>query len=967
MRKPSSWVGTAFAFCTIFSGCADVADQPARASALDIEPPSEFSEAESSTSTSLIASATEAHYRGQYDSARIILRSVIREADPQGDPAAKATAMTWLGLGHWRQGELTEAREAAEEALRLKRDANLTHLLFRSYNALGLLAWDEGRLEAAAELFQEALRTARLAGEELGAASAAGNMGLVYADLGEFTLAREGFQAMRDAGRRLQEPRREANALTNLGMLDVRIGRPNDALPQLNEALRLQRSTDHKAGEENALGQLGTVFAAMGDLSRAHAYYDSALAIARGQGLAAEEAQDLEILAELYRWSGDYPRALRHYEEAEVINERLGRGYETATNLRAEAEILAEQGDLVSAKGRADRALRIHSEVGEALEVMRDQIVLADLESLLGEEAAVHRINQARDLANRLASPGAMREAALAEARISLRSGDAQAVLTTLDGVRNLLSEADFLTEWEAEYLRARANQSLGRWEAATAAAYQAVEAVERVRRNFTSRSLSVSYASARNGAYDLLVELLLRRGNLEEAFSFADGARGGGLREHLSATRERAGGDLGLESLLEGEGLLRQIDQLITNANDPFYASDPVTVEALARRLADARNAYEDLLLRIAERPPGSAAFFGSTRVDPEAVRGALREGEVLLEYFVTDDRVFIFALDRTGLRVTETEESERQIVNRVRLAREYLGRTPPSGGNLPAVFQRLFEVLIAPALRTGSLADVQRIIVVPHGVLTYLPFAALKDPTTGRYLVEDFSILNLPSAAALPILREGPDGAAGAGIGTTAVFAPFPRDLPASVWEVEAVSAIAGAELVRTGTSATEGAVRQALVDQDVVHLASHGIMNRRNPMFSRIEMERGGNGLSSNDGRLEAHEVLATPIRSRLVFLSGCETGLGTAWSTRFSPGEDYTTLAKTFLFSGAKNVVATLWRLQDRGAGAFAEIFYRELQTKEPLEALAEAQRAMMMHPEFSSPRHWAGYQISGRGY
>jgi CHAT domain-containing protein len=109
------------------------------------------------------------------------------------------------------------------------------------------------------------------------------------------------------------------------------------------------------------------------------------------------------------------------------------------------------------------------------------------------------------------------------------------------------------------------------------------------------------------------------------------------------------------------------------------------------------------------------------------------------------------------------------------------------------------------------------------------------------------------------------------------------------------------------------------------------------------------------------------------------------VGTAWATGFSRGEDYATLARAFLYAGAENVVATLWRVEDGGAAAFASAFYRELGGGSYGEAglgalgggaagpraglagvLARAQRAMMSHPLYSAPYYWAGYQLSGSG-
>jgi CHAT domain-containing protein len=99
---------------------------------------------------------------------------------------------------------------------------------------------------------------------------------------------------------------------------------------------------------------------------------------------------------------------------------------------------------------------------------------------------------------------------------------------------------------------------------------------------------------------------------------------------------------------------------------------------------------------------------------------------------------------------------------------------------------------------------------------------------------------------------------------------------------------------------------------------------------------------------------------------VFLSGCETGVGEAWSSGFARGEDYATLASAFLYAGAGSVVATLWRIDDRGAAELATRFYRHLQDRAPAEALTLAQRDLLRSESFRRPYYWAGYRISGDG-
>jgi CHAT domain-containing protein len=133
----------------------------------------------------------------------------------------------------------------------------------------------------------------------------------------------------------------------------------------------------------------------------------------------------------------------------------------------------------------------------------------------------------------------------------------------------------------------------------------------------------------------------------------------------------------------------------------------------------------------------------------------------------------------------------------------------------------------------------------------------------------------------------------------------------------------------------------------------------------MFSRIELARGEGG-STDDGRLEVHELLELRIHAPLVFLSGCETGVGAAWSTEFVRGDDYATLAQAFLYAGARSVMATLWRIGDAGAAALTERFYAGLDQRAVPEALAAAQRGLIGDPRYGDPYYWAAFQVTGDG-
>ncbi|HJR36462.1 MAG TPA: CHAT domain-containing protein, partial [Gemmatimonadales bacterium] len=627
------------------------------------------------------------------------------------------------------------------------------------------------------------------------------------------------------------------------------------------------------------------------------------------------------------------------------------------------------------ARSRTLEALRLHRASESPLQELRDLLVLAEVSMAAdSQRVAVDNFRAAERLRRKLDTRIARVEVALAGAALALKQDDPRGALRILSARRHDLALGGHGGEWQAASLRARAFSRLSLLDSAAAAGRHAVAAVDKMRGSYGSGFLRNTFAADKASAYGELVDVLLRLGRTAEAFEVSDAARNNALVEHLAgASGEGSRSPATVRSVGEASGLLRRIDSLVVRLDaieeTPRAARDAgvrAQAAALAGHLAEARGAYEALLVRVAEQDaPGSTMLgWGSTRVTD--VQGVLGPDEALVEYLVTPSRLVIFVVTRSAVRSVGSEIGLDDLSRRVRLARDLVGEPKGGSGAHDEVLSGLHALLVAPVEQAGLVRGVERLILIPHSVLTYLPFAALKRPGGGRYLMEDYSLLHLPSAATLAVLRGADRGGAGdrsGGRGT--VFAPFPKQLPGSLREARAFQRAVTSASTESGHSATEPRLRRALAGTGTVHVASHGVMNPRNPMFSRIELFP-GNGGGSDDGRLEVHELMELRIGAGLIFLSGCETGAGSAWSTQFARGEDYTTLAQAFLYAGAGNVVATLWPIGDDGAAAFAEKFYVHAGTATPSRALAAAQREIAKDPRYSDPYYWAAYQVFGPG-
>ena len=917
----------------------------------------------------LLALADSQYNRGEYDSARRTLDDEVSRAGQAGDSANIARGWTTLSIVDRWQGRFDEAQSFGEQSVALKRRLGMSDDLARSLNALGLLANSRGHFDEAVRRLSEAREAADAVHDSAYVAKARGNMGMAYANMGDIDRARTEFLALRDYAAAHEDPQNEAKALNNLGMLDTRAGDPTAAVAWLRDArARFAKIGDH-AGEENALGQLGVAWQEMGETSRALAYLDSASTMARKGKLLDAETDDVELTAEVYEDAGDHTRALEALRRARTLADSLKMPGKLGHVLFTEARAYAGAGALNVALTRADEAARREHEADSPIDELFARLEAAVLAQRTGNAPhADSSLTRARIIADSLGSGFARIQFALGAARLADAANRTDEVLSRLDRMGR---DTVLLTPGEAserQTLRARALLRRRDFVGAAAASGRAVVGIERLRSNLGSPSLRTSFTADRSQTYAELVVALLSLNRIDSAFRIADAARGRALIDRLNAVqrdlpRAGAAGDL-----LAADSLRRQITSLIerlriadtTASRFRSGGSSDAATGDIERRLGSSRASYDSLLERMAHSDSRSA-IVGATTVDPRDIKRSLAADERLLEYFETPDRLLIFVVSPRTIAFTEVPVASASIAEQTRRALELVAaRTNQEGAPLHA----LYASLIAPLDRRGLLAGAHSLVIVPHGSLTYLPFAALRESENAPYLMERFSILTVTSASALVPLRAKSGHAAAAG---SRVFAPLTRQLPGSRDEALAVASRLAVPPMLDG-NASEKAVREALETSSVVHVASHGTLDAERPMFSSIALAAPRESASepANDGRLETHEVLAMRVGSWLVYLSGCETALGASQPTSSRTDEDYTTLAQAFLFAGAGNVVATLWRIDDRAATTFATQFYGQLAGSPPANALAQAQRAMIHDPRYAAPYYWAAYTVSGAG-
>jgi CHAT domain-containing protein len=165
----------------------------------------------------------------------------------------------------------------------------------------------------------------------------------------------------------------------------------------------------------------------------------------------------------------------------------------------------------------------------------------------------------------------------------------------------------------------------------------------------------------------------------------------------------------------------------------------------------------------------------------------------------------------------------------------------------------------------------------------------------------------------------------------------------------EIQAVAAAVPASRVFLGAEATHERLRTLGPTSRFIHIATHGIFRRDNPMFSSINL---------GNGPLSLFDLYDLDLSAELVTLSGCSTGVNAVIG-----GDEVVGLVRGLLYSGARSVLLTLWDAYDRSTATFMRAFYTALQASGS-KSMAFQQAMRGLRDEYPHPFYWAPFVLVG---
>jgi CHAT domain-containing protein/tetratricopeptide (TPR) repeat protein len=422
-------------------------------------------------------------------------------------------------------------------------------------------------------------------------------------------------------------------------------------------------------------------------------------------------------------------------------------------------------------------------------------------------------------------------------------------------------------------------------------------------------------------------------------------------LRQGVVLSEQQAGaGAQAIWSSLRGSGLLydKRVELLLREKRWRY-----------ALEVAEAGRGWD--LGALAPRQPNASGRHGEP-LPFSALQAQLEPGVTVLFYSVLPKEAIVWRVQRAKLSQVVLPISPRTLARLATAVRADLTAqawTATTRDNA----MRLYEAIVSPAA-----LDKGELVIVPDDELHGLPFAALVNPATGKFLVEETQLTVAPSVesyvrahARWRTLAVGPPSGALV-VGDPSVtpgLLPGLKVLPGARAEARQVAGLYSRRRLLLGATATRGSFVEALGRHDVIHFAGHAITNAVDPSRSSLPLA----GDADHAPLLFAADIPQLNVaKARTVVLSGCETGVG---PTTISEGP--LSLTRAFLAAGVPTVVASLWPISDGPSAPLAIALHHRLRAGErPASALRGAQLELLRGeaPALRNPAVWAAFEAFG---
>ncbi len=847
-----------------------------------------------------------------------------------------------------------------------------------------------------------------------------GNIGYAYGRLGQYINATHYWTKNLRLNLNLHDnfDQKVTNAYMNLGGLYRKIGRYEKSLDQSFKALTIADSLNDINNIVNCYNDLGLTYRRLGEFKAAGHYFKKLLDVDIDH-IWYKYEHYLNNLALVYQSSGEYEDAVKLYEQIlDTLAVKPGK-YKPIGSMKSAAlinlaNINREMGQLEMAEKYAMEAISIRastygqqtsslipmyailgeikydqSSYNEALEVynkasalfesLENQFNVSNLHVFVGKAevyAAQEEYEKALEFCQIVIKQiveNFDEEDVKANPDISEYILDQKLLFKTLRLKSRIFGELYRQTDdikmaeiaHEINVLSVTLIQKIWR-ELQTVAS-----------KNFISDEKYELFESSISTAFQLYQKTDERK-YLESAFEFFEISKANLLKENLFDRQFKLFSNIP-DSLKEKESqLLSEIKYLEDRVFKLNRSKDTLLLSSSKTRLLDKQLAYETLQKQLKRKYERYYNLkLGGLQYDLKSFQDkVLFKKQMVVQYFVGENKIYAMLVTKNDIQLVPLEISEIKPL----VTAYYNAVLNQDGSQLDTNSYGLYKYLLNDLLVDKK--EVNHLIIIADDLLAGLPFETLltRAPTTENkheakpFLLRDFEVSYHYSADLMasnffstkkglgdkfigfaPLVGESPD------------FKDLRRSangrmlsaLPGTKDEVKNIASIFGGEF-KIGGDATEGQFKAAFQNASILHVASHAVIDPKNPLYSKLVFSKSSE--EEEDGFLHAYELYNMSVNSSMVSLSACNTGIG-----KYFKGEGVQSLGRGFMYAGAPSVMMSLWAVPDKATTKIMTYFYEEIKDgKSEAKALRLAKLKYLDQADKNTihPYYWGAFIYVG---
>ena len=835
-------------------------------------------------------------------------------------------------------------------------------------------------------------------------ASSYRNIGLVYERGGQYENSVAYFSKAIESFAEIGDSVNLALCLKDRGRVNLlHLDNYSYAISDQERALKILRSQNDLNGLLEILQNLGLSHEQLANYQEALGYQIQAFDIAKQLNNSYWIALSQHYLANLSWKMGNYEQALRYQKQAQQTFEKLN-------DVKLQSVGLATQGLIFMSLGNFNEALKyekqalalaqtidakqdmatIHTNIGliyraqkmlnnaqaefeqaiQIFESIQNKRGLGygyrDLGSIFLQKGnakpALHYFHRAMQISREIFDGRNETQCLYEIGKTYLTQGAMEAALDTLT-IAAEKAKALFIpeVEWRCYYQIGQLHLNNNKLEQSIEAYHQALAVIEAMRAQIKVEEFKSGFIDDKLDVYFELVDMYFKVDQVDKALEIVERAKSRNFIDLLANRDIKFSGKVGEEKLAEGNHLQDEIRRVQNEMSGIVIKGDNISVTEkeklanLTKNLEHLKEQYQKFLVELKEQNAELAEMVSVEPPQVDSLMTILPANVAVIEYFYSKDALFTWVISNQRVVARRKDFSDSELIALVDQLRKAIAKQM----SILLISQQLHNLLIAPI--EAELAPFEHVVIIPYGILHYLPFAALLDRNQ-NYLIEKQSISLAPSATVLDICMKKGAAHLHQHIHTAEILALGNPDLdkpgyelPFAEKEIESVQLLYPNVISFLNRAATETVFKKKSNTPAMILLSCHGEFDAVNPLFSSLLLAPD----ETNDGRLEAHEIFGLDMNAYLVVMSACETGLA-----KVSVGDELIGLTRSFIYAGSSSLISSLWKVDDLATAVMIKRFFRYLKMGDSRSRALQKAMIFVKDQINTHPAFWTAFNLIG---